>query len=97
MTPITCPIIFVKLQQQAATKKNVLEVCKDIVRKRGIGAFYRGIGLCIILDGFGRGMHTFNNMSLTLTISNRCVILFMSFLLSSTGTCYTHRMVFMVL
>ena len=58
MTPITCPIIFVKLQQQAATKKNVLEVCKDIYRRRGIGAFYRGIGLCMILDGFGRGMYT---------------------------------------
>ena len=70
MTPITCPIIFVKLQQQAATKKNVLEVCKDIVRKRGIGAFYRGIGLCIILDGFGRGMY------MILTISDHYVLHF---------------------
>jgi hypothetical protein len=42
LTPITCPIIMIKLQQQAATKKNVVDAAREIFKTRGIAAFYKG-------------------------------------------------------
>ena len=42
LTPITCPIVMIKLQQQAATKKGVIDAAREIFKTRGIAAFYKG-------------------------------------------------------
>jgi len=33
---------MIKLQQQAATKKNVVDAAREIFKTRGIAAFYKG-------------------------------------------------------
>jgi hypothetical protein len=55
VTLITCPIVLVKVQQQAAPRKvTILQTVRFILKQSGVRGLYRGYGLHALLEGYGR-------------------------------------------
>ena len=54
---IANPISLIKVQQQLATKKGVLDCAKNLYTKYGIMGFYRGYCCMFIMESYGRGVY----------------------------------------
>ncbi len=54
---ISTPISVIKIQQQVATEKNLVNSIIDIYKKSGIRGFYRGFSTMLVLESPGRGVY----------------------------------------
>lgn len=58
VTLITCPSQRIKIQQQSSSKGiGMLQCVRSIVKTQGIGGLYKGYGIHLILECFGRGWY----------------------------------------
>ena len=71
MSPVTCPIGFVKIQQQVATKISLIECARKIYSVGRIKSFYRAFGLVMCMDGLGRGVYLLTYETSKMTIISR--------------------------
>mmetsp|Transcript_2040 Transcript_2040/g.3658 ORF Transcript_2040/g.3658 Transcript_2040/m.3658 type:complete len:255 (-) Transcript_2040:1135-1899(-) len=57
---VTCPVGLVKVNQQIATKKNMINVAQELYKKHGARVFYRGGVAGFLMEWLGR-VSVFNN------------------------------------
>ena len=57
VSAMSTPVSIVKIQQQVASEMGMISCIKDIYRKSGVRAFYRGYATVFILESPGRGAY----------------------------------------